>query len=492
MREEHADSRSLAAAAVASDDVVLARSFRMHRPRGAFCHQGWCQQCRVTLDDGRVVLACQTSAGSAARARVPARTLAGRLAEKLPPWFYEHRFLRPRFLRQWYLARLRRLSGAPEFPAGPPRQAVRYADLHCDCLVVGGGRTGLAAAAALAGAGKGVVLVEVEQLGGSARFIAGADADAADAVQRTLRSGVIAHERTLCVAVYRSPHRALCVKDDGSVVIRFDQLVVATGSYDQLPLVPGNDLPGIVGLRAFERLAHQRALPAAARIGVYGSAADVERAVRCADQAGIRLAWIAGPGELPSVAPVVHRRRGLTRITGRDRATGVVLDDGDVLPCDLLVAAFSRPASELEAQWLGSRQAAGEDGSSPDDDALIPLEQLLGAQQGVGEGERDVHAHSGAMTTPISPPQPLQDEAMVCLCEDVRVGHVRRAIADGYRDVELVKRHTGCATGPCQGKLCHASLLQCLREAGLDERLPTPRPFARPMPLALFAGHDDV
>jgi hypothetical protein len=46
-----------------------------------------------------------------------------------------------------------------------------------------------------------------------------------------------------------------------------------------------------------------------------------------------------------------------------------------------------------------------------------------------------------------------------------------------------VKRHTGAGTGPCQGKLCHGMLLACTANAGLEVRIPTPRPMTRPVVL---------
>src|SRR5215468_11796648 len=113
-----AEPLSAAAAALQAGRRALSRSFRLHRPRGAFCHAGWCQQCRVSLPDGRIALACRTSE----MPQAPGsgwRRLLGRLAESLPPWFYEQRLLKPRAMRQFYLERLRRLSAAPALPASP-------------------------------------------------------------------------------------------------------------------------------------------------------------------------------------------------------------------------------------------------------------------------------------------------------------------------------------------------------------------------------------
>lgn len=45
-------------------------------------------------------------------------------------------------------------------------------------------------------------------------------------------------------------------------------------------------------------------------------------------------------------------------------------------------------------------------------------------------------------------------KTLVCPCEDVTEAEVREAVADGYADLESLKRYTALATGPCQGKSC--------------------------------------
>src|SRR6266404_3146842 len=159
-----------AAAALRAGRLALAQSFRLHRPRGAFGHAGWCEQCRVTLPDGRIALACR-SAVAPRRIGHGWRRLLGHFADRLPPWFYEQRLLRPRALRQFYLERLRRLSAAPALPPTPAPIAGRWRERRCEVLVVGGGLAGLAEARARRAAGRDVLLVEVEaSLGGRARF----------------------------------------------------------------------------------------------------------------------------------------------------------------------------------------------------------------------------------------------------------------------------------------------------------------------------------
>jgi len=52
-------------------------------------------------------------------------------------------------------------------------------------------------------------------------------------------------------------------------------------------------------------------------------------------------------------------------------------------------------------------------------------------------------------------------KTIVCHCEDITVGEIYDALAQGYGDIESLKRYTGIATGKCQGKCC---LVQTLRE----------------------------
>jgi heterotetrameric sarcosine oxidase beta subunit len=71
-------------------------------------------------------------------------------------------------------------------------------------------------------------------------------------------------------------------------------------------------------------------------------------------------------------------------------------------------------------------------------------------------------------------------KVIVCLCHDVTEDDVRRAVAEGYDDIETVKRFTGAMMGPCQGKTCGCGLRDLVaRLTGLDveeQALPARRP----------------
>ena len=466
-----AQSPTAAAAALRTGRRALSRSFRLHRPRGAFCHAGWCQQCRVSLPDGRIALACQ----SPEMPRPPYagwRRLLGRLAENLPPWFYEQRLLAPRALRQFYLERLRRLTAAPALPRMSPPVTGQWRERRCGTLVVGGGLAGLETATALLEAGSDVLLVEAsEALGGRARFQRASASELAALLQRSRDLPQLAG--TTCLGLYEEAREALLIGPAGPVVAAFDELVVATGAYDRLPGFAGNDLPGIVGLRAFERLVSAAAIPKAWRVGVFTDAEGATAAL----VAGRPLAWIAGPADLPATDLPRFPETALISAEGSTHVTGVRLDPAGIRPCDLLVIGFSQPSYELQMQAGRKAVLAG----SPPvvltaGKALIPLTVT-------GEAALRPASASRSVTQPAA-------EAFLCLCEDVRHRDALAAIAHGFADIELLKRRTGAGTGPCQGKLCHAEMLACLAEAGRKVALPTVRPLLRPTSLAALAAAD--
>ncbi|GEM_PF-2546014 len=472
----------------------------MHRARGAFCHDGWCQQCKITLPDGRAVLACQQHARGAQVPRLSWswKRLLGLVAERMPPWFYEGHFLWPRTMRQRYLSWLRGASGAlvlPQAGLSEDDHARRWRRLSTDVLVVGAGRSGLTAAQRLAKAGRRVLVVERKPL----------DADLAPpAVAAALRAardaGCDIHTGSLCVGLYTDPQRALCAADGGMLSVEYQVLVVATGAYDKWLVFPGSDLPGIIGARAFLSLIDQRTDLQGLRIGVYAAEDAAAGIVARVRDAGVGLGWVAGPGSLPPGPMPSLPNAPLDRAYGRGRLRAVTIG-GRRMACDLLVLGFSQPTYELQAQ-AGARMTLS--GMPP---IVTPVSQdpsllVVGAAVGGDRAQADTIARVESWLRGEAPAaaEPAQvhetlatqaPEAILCPCEDVRVRDLQGAIRDGYRDIELIKRHTGVGTGPCQGKLCHGAMLQCLAAEGLDVRIPTPRPLVRPVPLRMFLGADD-
>lgn len=91
--------------------------------------------------------------------------------------------------------------------------------------------------------------------------------------------------------------------------------------------------------------------------------------------------------------------------------------------------------------------------------------------------------------------QRFDDDMLVCRCEEVTVSDIKKAIADGARDVTGVKRRTRAGMGLCQGRTCE-KMVQAILKAELGETPQeigrnTPRPPVRPVTFGSLAGGED-
>lgn len=79
----------------------------------------------------------------------------------------------------------------------------------------------------------------------------------------------------------------------------------------------------------------------------------------------------------------------------------------------------------------------------------------------------------------------MDDDIMVCRCEEITVGEIREAIRLGARDVTGVKRRTRAGMGLCQGRTCEALVQQILRQelgcSNEEAGVSTPRTPQRPV-----------
>jgi ferredoxin len=85
----------------------------------------------------------------------------------------------------------------------------------------------------------------------------------------------------------------------------------------------------------------------------------------------------------------------------------------------------------------------------------------------------------------------LPDEAIVCRCERITAGEIRKWIRRGIRDLNQLKAVTRAGMGACGGKTCETLILQLFRSEGveLDEiTLNTVRPVFMETPLGVFSN----
>ena len=89
----------------------------------------------------------------------------------------------------------------------------------------------------------------------------------------------------------------------------------------------------------------------------------------------------------------------------------------------------------------------------------------------------------------------LTDDTILCRCEEVTVGDVRRAIDEGAGTVSAIRMLTRAGMGRCQGRMCGHSVAELLARQ-LDRPVETvgqatPRPPVIPVPLQGMLEEDD-
>lgn len=329
----------LAVALLAAGESALARSPKLHRPRGPACLRRDCDGCLARVDGVPNVMTCARAAKGEERITVQ-NVLGTRKTDllRITDWFFprgiDHHHLMAgipgigsamqTFARQ--MAGIGRLPEAVE-AARPART------LHCDVLVVGGGLAGLACAAALADAGIELVLVdENQELGGSALADPGASGTIARLISRLGSSRVLAGG-TL-VGIYDGKALVDLGGEEGALTIDPRRIVLATGAHDGVLTSPNNDLPGVMGARAVCKLARAGIVPRG-RAVVVGGGAWFE--ITKAALAG-RLARGIDPSQLDS-------------IRGASRVTGVRTTSGEAIACEVVACATQlSPSFQLAVQ----------------------------------------------------------------------------------------------------------------------------------------------
>jgi Fe-S-cluster-containing hydrogenase component 2/bacterioferritin-associated ferredoxin len=88
-------------------------------------------------------------------------------------------------------------------------------------------------------------------------------------------------------------------------------------------------------------------------------------------------------------------------------------------------------------------------------------------------------------------PPPLADDAVVCRCERVTAGEIRKLLRSGVTDLNELKALTRAGFGACGGKTCRSLLDRLCREEGIDPGSVTPlteRPLFAETRLGCFSG----
>lgn len=315
--------------------LTFSRGPKYHRPRGPFCLSGDCAQCHMRVDGRPNVPTCVTPARDGMtleRQNVfgSADTDWLRTVDFLYPRGLDHHHLmtRVKVLNRAATAFARRLSGIGELPDAvvPPVEAVRR---DVDVVVVGGGRSGRAAAQAAQASGARVELVDADGPSGARAVGLYEEGGARWVIATTATSLLQLTTRTV---------------------------VLATGGHEAMSPFESNDLPGVFGARALLRLAHRHGVRPGRRVVVLGSSAVALPLALLLREAGYEVGALVDltrrlRSDALTVLPAVRPLRAL----GRKRVTALVValpgGEEQAIEADLIaLAAPVQPAWSLAGQ----------------------------------------------------------------------------------------------------------------------------------------------
>jgi D-hydroxyproline dehydrogenase subunit alpha len=81
-------------------------------------------------------------------------------------------------------------------------------------------------------------------------------------------------------------------------------------------------------------------------------------------------------------------------------------------------------------------------------------------------------------------PGTLTDDTIVCRCEEVTAGRLRRELAGGLASLPALKKATRAGMGRCQGRFCAATIARLCSDLPDDMAFAAPRAPLRPVPAA--------
>lgn len=544
---------TISSALHAGGELMLGRSFKYHRPRAVYSLAN--HDVNAMLEDGREtnIRADVTAVRDGASYRA-VNTVGGLNRDWLrimdacsrcfPVGFYYKTFHRPLSLFPFWERWLRAASGLGKIDRHSKRMRTPKRYDWCDVLVIGAGPSGLSAAIAAAGAGADVVCVdENARPGGTLSYAYASDPSARGRLDGLLeRAAALPQLSVRCgtlAAGYYADHWVGLVDDEKLTKMRARAVVFAQGAAEQPAVFRHNDLPGVMLASAAQRLLGRYAVKPFEQPVIVTANTDGYRAALDFVAAGIRVASIVDlrpHGETTSLAERVEAAQiavrngwavceavpldGLVGIAGAmacplnqqgglDTARAVTID------CDAIAMSVGWAGADGLLYQAGGRMTYSDELEQFVPDTLPPGLFAAGRANGVFDldqkmvcGARaglDAAAHTG-LSTPTAPvaqrgprsthPYPIFDhprgKAFIDLDEDVQLKDLFNAEAEGFDNIELMKRYTTFGMGPSQGKIANTNAMRVLarlRGQSVGEvGMPTSRPLWHPVKMNVLGG----
>jgi sarcosine oxidase subunit alpha len=506
---------TLAAALLANGIGLVARSFKYHRPRGVMTAGIEEPNAIVTIGNGgrREPNTRATDVfvydGMVAHSQnrwpnlsFDAGAVLGLASKALPPGFYYKTFFGSAKRWMFYEYFIRRAAGLGDAPteADPDRFAQRAA--FCDVLVVGAGPAGLSAARAAAEAGERVMLVEQDRILAPSLIRDPQELDASwvgNTATRIRELGGRILLRTTAAGYWDDNLITLTERlvepgeqPEGGLAqrlwhVRAKRVVLATGALERPLAFAHNDRPGVMlsqavrtYIRRFGVLPGQRVVIATNNDDAYLTAAALR-------DAGAEVVAVLDTRPAPAGADSGFRvhNEAMPQSTSGARhclkaVTATVCGKSMHFAADLLAMSGGfTPVVHLHMQAGGA--ALDWDAEAQ---AFVP-----------GTARQNVQSVGAAASVEPIGPTPAPDnpgKAFIDFQNDVSLGDVDVAWAEGYRSVEHLKRYTTLGMATDQGKMSNMAALGRLAErqgvAIPEAGLTTFRPPYTPVTMGLLAG----
>lgn len=509
---------TLAAALLANGVGLVARSFKYHRPRGIMA---------AGIEEPNALVTVGTGGRSEPNTRATdvfvydgmiARSqnrwpnlsfdvgsVLGLAAKALPAGFYYKTFFgsaKRWMFYEWFIRRAAGLGDAPS-AADPDRYAQRAA--FCDVLVVGAGPAGLAAALAAAEAGERVMLVEQDRILAPSLIRDPQELDPAWAEATAARITALGGRillRTTAAGYWDDNLITLNqhLTEPGAPPpaevsqrlwhVRAKRVVLATGALERPLAFAHNDRPGVMLSQAVRTYIRRFGVVPGRRVVIATNNDDAYLTAAALRAAGAEIVVVLDSRPAPAGAasgfPVHNDTLPLATKGARHHLREVSARiDGKIVrwPADLLAMSGGfTPVVHLHMQAGGA--ALEWDAASQ---SFLPG---VARQKVESIGAAASAAPVGPVLAPENP-----GKAFIDFQNDVSLGDVDLAWAEGYRSVEHLKRYTTLGMATDQGKTSNMAALGRLAEkqgvAIPQAGLTTFRPPYTPVSMGLLAGRND-